>query len=539
MLRTAFRRAGPWLALIALLALGLRIAGIHWGLPDELHPVYSWHPDETALVVWARWLAQGHIVAKQFIFGGTLCSSLINGYYHLGMLLGPMLRAQSDLAATLLVGRWFTVGLSLLTILIVYETGRRAFGIGTGLLAALLLSLAPVHVFLADNIRPDTAAALFAALTVYVSQLILQADRERDLRFFIFAGLLIGAATALRFPLATFGAAPLCALMLRERPAGPGQVLALALSRRMLALVAAAAAGYALCSPHSFLYPQALFDGLQVQWRYQSGSFPDAIGRGPGVYQYGWLTLREALGTPLYVLAAGGLLLSLARARRSPALLVLLAAFVPYFALSTFTSWVMVRYMVPLVPILALLAAAVVTWAWDSRPQLRPATALAFAGVVLWTLAGDLAFLRLQAGRNVRDLAADWIGANAAPDSRFTMIELYAGDVYLNPVVPPPFVQQAFVLVAGADPRTLLEDDDAYLVLNGFTYKSMERLGSRHPVQEIQRLQAVLDREYTLVTEIDPPARFAGIDFSGRFTSQDYAIVNPGIRIYRRRQAGK
>lgn len=538
MLRTAFRRAGPWLALIALLASGLRIAGIHWGLPDALHPDYSWHPDETALVMWARWLAQGHIVAKQFIFGGTLCSSLINGYYHLGMLLGPMLGAQSDLAATLLVGRWFTAGLSLLTILIIYETGRRAFGTGTGLLAALLLSLAPVHVFLADNIRPDTAAALFAALTVYVSQLILQADRDRDLRLFLLAGLLLGAATALRFPLATFGAAPLCALLLRERPVGLGQVLSLALDRRVLLLGAVAAAGYALCSPHSFIHPQALLDGLQVQWQYQSGSFPDAVGRGPGVYQYGWLTLREALGTPLYVLAASGLLLSLARVRRSPALLVLLAAFVPYFVLSTFTSWVVVRYMIPLVPVLALLAGAVVTWAWDSRPQLRPATALAVAGVVLWTLAGDLAFLRIQADRNVRDLAADWISANASPGSRFTMIELYPGDVYFNPVAPPPFVQRKFRLVADADPRALL-DDDAFLVLNGATYKNMERLGPRHPVQGIRELQAVLDREYTLVTEIDPPVRFAGIDFSDRFTSQDYTNVNPGIRIYRRRQAGK
>ena len=65
------------LAVVAL-GLGLRLYGIRWGLPDAAHPGYSYHPDETLNLVWARWLVEGNIIPKQFIYGGTFYYTIVN-----------------------------------------------------------------------------------------------------------------------------------------------------------------------------------------------------------------------------------------------------------------------------------------------------------------------------------------------------------------------------------------------------------------------------------------------------------------------------
>ena len=521
------------LALILLLAATLRLAGVHWGLPDSAHPDYSYHPDEAPTILWARWLAHGTFIAKQFIYGGTLYYSMLNAYFYYGKLLSPVLSGMGPMADTIMVGRYFVVLFSLLTIVLIYQTGKRLFDAATGLLAAVFLAISPAHIFLAQNVRPDEFGTLLLVLLLYLSVLILRGQAAQDRRNFAVTGLALGVAIALRFPLAALGIGPVLALLLREQAATWDARIKALLWWRIPLLVATACIGYALASPHTLTHFDWLLRGLQVQKNYQTAVFADAVDRGPRVCQYGWLMLREALGTPLYFLALAGLALACVRRTASRTLVLVLA--VVCFLPLTVVSWVVVRYTLPIVPLVLLLAADFVVAAARRGRRYRYAVYFAVAGAALWTLLADAAFLNVETGRNVRDVAADWIRGQVSQGATIVEVQGYVGDVYLNPVIPSGYRCVPYVISSGtASQLTAANSDHDYLVLSGGIYRNMDRLGARNPQQGAYALQQVLESgRYRLVAEFVEPVHIFGIDFSGQFASQDYQIVNPGERIYR------
>ncbi len=530
------RRRGAWgvgILLVLLLAALLRVPGLRWGLPDALHPGYSWHPDELATLVRARAIAIGQLNPKQFIYGGTLYFSLLNAFYYYGNQLRGLLGGFNELGNALLFGRCVFTACSLLTIVLTWRIGVRLFPPLAGLLAALFLALSPAHAFLAQNIRPDELSALMGTLLVWLGVVILQGQPSRDRLHFAAAGLLLGFVAALRLPLVVFGIAPTLAYMLRERDAGWASGLGTLLRWRLPLLAVVAAGVYALASPYSLLHPDLLRAGVAVQSGFQTGSFADAAGRGPGIYQYGWLALRQALGIPLHLLALAGVLL--AAVCRNPSRLLLLAAALAYFIPVTLVSWVVVRYTVPVLPLLSLLAADALVSLAARGPGWRHLAAAAAAGIVAWTLLGDLAFLKVQAGRNVRELAADWIVANVPRSGSVVEVQQYSSDVFLNPTIPAGYRHFEFELGTGVD--SLLLDDSPrhdYVVVNSATYRNMDRLGARNPQNGAYALQQVLDGgHYQVAAEITVPVRLLGVDYSDQFTSQDFTVINPGERIYR------
>jgi hypothetical protein len=522
------------LPLVLLLALSLRLYGLHWGVPDVAHPKYSFHPDEAFHIEWARKLVAGEITKMHFMYGGTLHFSILNAYYRYGQLLANMLGGVSPIANAILFGRYCVVGVSVLTILLLAEIGRRLFGPMVAAAAALLLAIVPAHLFLAQTVRPDEVATLLTVLMLYLSVRILQSAVGADHREFLLAGVLLGAMMALRFPLAVFAIAPVTARWLKVRPATPRAWMKALLDRRVMTMVGMAPLFYVLFSPHTLMHWQFFVDGMRMQSIYQAIVFEDAIGRGPGVYQYGVLILREALGTPIYACALAGVVM--AAYRRTPALLLLLAAGAPYFILTTFASWVMVRYALPIVPLLALLAAVwlVAAVQWAGRMKLFVIAGAVVA--VVWTLLADTALLRVEAGQNVREQASAWLRDHLASGAGVVSMWQYDDDVFFNPAIPPELDHGILLLMPGIDLEAALAPQKvAYLIVNEPIYANMERLGERHPRQQVRALgQLLKSGKFQLLQEFKLPVKIFGIDFSDRFESQDFLPINPGIRVYQR-----
>jgi hypothetical protein len=521
------------LVLILALAAALRLPGVDWGIPDATHPEYSYHPDETLPIGWARMLVQGQYIAKQFQYGGTLHFSILNAYHHLGQQLAPVLKGVNPLANTIFAGRLVVVMVSLATILLVWRIGILLFDSRTGLLAGLLLAVAPAHAFLAQNVRPDEISAFVATLLLLVSASIYRADPARDRRLFGWAGLAVGLAVALRFPLLLFGIGPVVARILREPGAGIRASARQLVDDRIGIMVLAAFAGYAVASPQTLLHPDVLMRGLHVTWLYEIGVFADAVDRGPGLYQYGWLMMREAFGMPLAMLVL--VCVAVACYQRSRSQLLLLAFVLPYFVLTTQASWVVVRYLVPILPPLALLAAGTLMRSLPAGRQARAATVALAAAVSVWTILADAAFARVQAGLNVRDQVSRWLDAQVpAPCTALTVWQ-YESDVYLNPVVPERCQHYVLNTKQAGDTRALLERGFDRVILNESIYLNAERLGERHPTPAVYQLvQAIDGAGYELQAEFKAPVTMFGLDFAGGFRSQDYAMINPGIRVYRR-----
>ena len=521
------------LTAVLLLALALRLYGIRWGLPDVSHPGYSFHPDEAFHLLWARMMVAGEIIGKHFMYGGTFYYTILNAYYFFADRLGESLDGFNHLASSILLGRYFHTAIALLTILIVYECGRAFYGRKIGMLAAMVLAVAPGHIVCAQRMRPDEFAAFLAALIILLSWQISSSDQGKKLRYYLFAGLTLGLAIALRFPLVTLIGAPLAVHVF----GGEGKNIADRLwslwDRRVAIMFVAVIVGYAIASPHTFIYPEWLIQGIKKQWWYQSNPFMDAVDNGPGIYQYGWTMLHEALGYPLYFLALGGVVLALVR--RSQADIVILAAGAPYFILTTFTSWVVVRYTLPLLPLLAILAGRFVAYTMEKIPRHKTVTNVVIAVILAWTLLADYAYLKMETEKDVRDVASEWIQRNLPLGSSILIVTAYLEDDFFNPVLPKGYGVSAFLLAKENNSQALFRDYKFdYLILHEFTYKNMERLGPRNPHQHERVFHAsLLNSRYKRIKEFKQPIEAMGIDFSSWFTSQDYAIANPEIRIYR------
>lgn len=527
-------RASRWVPVLLLGILGvaamLRLWGVHWGLPDELRPAYSYHPDEAFHMAWARLLVQGQYMAQHFMYGGTLHYTVLNAYWRYANWLAPMLDGVNPLANALLVGRWCVVGFSLLTLVVVAAIGRRLVDWQTGLLAAAFLALAPAHVFLAQNVRPDELGTLLAALFGLLGAQVLRGKAAGDARLFLLGGLLAGVATGLRFPLVAFGIAPLAGLLLRE---GLG-VLRRAETWRLVVLQSLLAlAGYLLASPHSVLEPGWLGAGLGLQQHYQSGLFLDAIDGSTGLRAVWWLLLREALGPPIYALTLTGMLAGLVLRRRATLLVVLVA--LPYLVATTFVTWLVVRYTLPAVPFLALAAAI----GWRALAARMPWLAGGvLAAALCWTLVANLAFARVQAAPNARLQVGEWLAAAGHAGSTAVAFRNYPLEDFYSPPLPAGMSGLAVNLGEDADPATVLARPEVeFLVVPEPIYRGLDRLGSQHPRAATRKLGELLGQSeaFQLALELKPPVVLAGIDFSHWFRSQDFFVINPGFRVYRRR----
>lgn len=523
----------PILLFIAVaLGLGLRLYGIKWGLPDAAHPGYSYHPDEMLHLAWARMMAHGEIIGRHFLYGGTFYYTLLNAYFYFGDRLGDLLGGVNHLANSILLGRYFHTAVAILTILVVYECGRAFFGKTAGALAAIVLAVAPAHILCAQRMRPDEIAAFFAALMILLSWWMMNAPEEKKLRFYVFAGLALGAAIALRFPLVTMIGAPIAAHVFACKGKGALEIPRFFLDRRLATMLGAVALGYIVASPHVLIYPEAFMQGMRIQWNYQSSPFADAVGAGPGIYQYGWTMLHEALGYPIYFLALGGVVLALVR--RSKADLIILAAGVPYFVLTTFTSWVVVRYTLPLLPLIAIFAGRFVIDTVERIPRYKPATYAVLIVLVSWTVLADYAYLKMEAEKDVRNVTTEWIQRNLPEGSSILVIRSYSEDYYFNPVVPENYKTSIFFMTEGNDSQSLFRDYRFdYLILHELLYKNMERLGAGHPYPHARVFhESLVNSRYKRIQEFRQPIEAMGIDFSSWFASHDYVIANPEIRVY-------
>lgn len=520
---------------ILLLALALRLYGIDWGLPAATHPDYSYHPDEAITIEWARLLSLGIPIDKHFIYGGTSYYILLRAFGFFGEQLAPAVGAVSDIGAAVLIGRIAMTAIAVMTIGVVYEAVRQIAGRAQALGAAFFLAILPAHIVWAQRVRPDALGTLLAALFFYLAVKILVGRRREQWHYYLATGVLAGLTAATRLPLIVFMLLPLLAHWISVRWDRGSTIRNAIFDRRLWVLPIVAACAYVIASPHSLLYPDVLVAGIRKQWSFQTEPFEDAIGVGSGIYQYGWLMLRQALGYGLYVLAAIGLAVALWKRTRLD--LLLLAGAVPYLLITSLASWVVVRYTLPATPFLAVLAARAVFVGVHGSTRLRVATMLVTAVAVIWTLWSVLAYLRIEASVDVRDEAAAWIEQNAPKGSSILRIRHYMAppDEFFNPPMTPGYKHVVFFLGGiYTDSAEVFERQKFdYLVLNEATFRNMERLGDQHPRRSVREFRQRLNASrYVMIKEFNRPVVLWAIDFSGSFASTDYVIPRPRIRIY-------
>lgn len=533
---TSKRSAMAYVSLgsILVLALFLRLYGIDWGLPNSDHPYYSYHPDEVPLLFWSEWLSQGHLVAKQFIYGGTFYFLILRACIYFGSILTEVVGGFNILASAILMARYLQVFLALLTILLVYECGRLFYDRKTGLIAALIMALVPAHIVATQNVRPDAISAFLVALIIFLAAKLLRSELSERRKLLIYSGMAIGAAAAFRLPLIGFGLLPVVAYIIARQQTLDCKFLRLVFDWSTFWFCVTIVLTYIVLSPHSLMFPEMFVAGIETTMKYETGVFPDAMDRGPIFFQYAWRIFHQALGYPVYFLALGGLVYALVR-RRAEDNIVLIGVGL-YFIMLSSVTWTLVRYTLPMLPLLTLLSGVAVIQAFEyvHHVYTRGIIYSAIVFLMAWTLVSDFALLHVVASKNARVQASEWITQNIPRGKSILLVKQYDGDDYFNPVMPPQFNNIDLTLIVGHDSKKFFtEKKIEYVILNEMLYSDMERLSSMHPREEVRDFHEVIkNTKMKLVKEIKVPVQFFGMDFSRSYAAIDFTVINPGIRIY-------
>lgn len=296
------------------LAAALRLIGIRYGLPYSLL-----NPDETSIVPRAWGIAHGHGLDPRW-------------YDYPSLLMYVLAPVQASFAhASFGAARGVAVALGLGGVAATWWLGRRAYGTGAALVGAGAVAVATTHVAYSREAVTDVPMTLGVTCAL---ALMLSNRLE-------WAGLAVGLAAAFKYP----GAIALVPLVV----AGWGRW------RALVRAAVLAAVAFAVATPFVLIHAGRAWDATSRVNRLARDGWLGFEGDPPTPIAY-LDRLWEAIG-PLLALGLIGLLVALWRRRRPD--LVLVSFAVVYWLTLMPQRAHFDRYILPLVPVLGVLAARV------------------------------------------------------------------------------------------------------------------------------------------------------------------------------------
>jgi 4-amino-4-deoxy-L-arabinose transferase-like glycosyltransferase len=394
---------------ILVLAAMLRLHGLNFGLPALNDP------DEPVFIMTAMdMLREGRLNPGWFGHPATLLFYLLALIVLLVGAIGAILGAWSsadgfvsavfsDPAILVLPMRGLSALLGIASVALTWAIGRRIGGARVGLVAALLLACNPLHVELSQVVRTDMLATVLMGWCTYHSLSIAQGGGTRQT---LLAGVAAGLACATKWPALLIVVAPVAAGLFAARDSR-------AIARALVVAPLVAIATLLLASPYLLLdYPTVLRDlGGEARPMHLGATGHGFAGN---LLWYVRVPLAGSFGVAGLFLAALGTLSVLRD--RARAVVVLPASAVILVALAT-QSLVWARWIVPLLPVIAILAAIGLGMAADAlrhatlRRLFLPCAALLLAG---W-MAGTTLRAQRQRADDPRQAATRWVFAHVPP----------------------------------------------------------------------------------------------------------------------------
>lgn len=406
-----------FIAIIAFAAV-LRFAGLSQGESDfvpagasGVEAYYHFHPDEETLVRAALRLQS--LFEPPLTAYGTLPMLLARGVLAACGLFydGPLEVGGGSRAFVIQTLRFFSALCSLATVAVVFYIGRRYWSFGVGALAALFIALAPIAI---QQGHFYTVDGVFTLLALAVLGFALQAVAAERRGLLVVAGVLVGLAGATRLNGLLLGAVVALALLLGRDLDWRNAIARLKRPDLWLAGLAALVT-LLLLEPYLVTQPEIL---LRDDWSDDFG-YSLKVARGEVMRPWSMVDMHtvpflhywtdlwpQAVGWPLTVLFVLGFAYALWR--REWAGLVIASWCGCYFLTIGGLHTKHVRYLLPMLPGLSLLAAALGVelyrrWQWKGG---------VVTGVVaLYTMAYGIAFAGIYRVEDSRIQAARWIFA--------------------------------------------------------------------------------------------------------------------------------
>ncbi len=410
-----------FLAVVLLVALGLRAWGSGFGLPAYTR----YHPDEHALVERAAkilWTGDWNLGRFNYPPAYAYLQTISYGIYFLYGVTQDLWQYLPEFTVPnyYQVGRLLTAAFGTLTILVVYLIGRQIGNRRMGLLAAALLGGNYLHIIHSHYATFDVMVGFWAALTLLFSELLRQ---RQEVKWYLWAGLCAGLAGATKYNGAAVLALPLLAHVLATKWGEWGW-----LNSRLLLLLGTFSLGFFGGNPFALGNLPDFLAGLATVLHHYGTQHPGFEG------QANWRWYPSIfLGSADALWTIGGALGLLALPLKEWKKGLLLVAFpvIYYLMVSRF----IVRFernMVPLLPFLAVGGGWLIDRGADllagrlKRAQLSYILAVAGVAVLICLpLVAAVALDMKLAQTDHRELAGQWVEENITTGSKIAL-EHYA-----------------------------------------------------------------------------------------------------------------
>jgi len=521
------RKEGLAVASILLLAGVARFYALDFGLP------YLRHPDESKTILHALQFWSGDLNPHFFAWPALnfYMVSLLYGLIYLSGLLRGTFHSISDLFASFssdptpfyLMGRILAASLSTATVGLVYLLGKRAYSIATGLIGALFMAFAPLHVEESHYALLDVPCTFFILLSSIFILSVSIKGRRQD---YLLAGFLTGLATATKYN-ALFLVLPFILAHLQGSWSRGKLAKGMLLDEKIYLGLASMAMGFFLGSPYAILDWRHSWPQLTELLHYHRyGTHLGFENVRSGYIYHLTVNLRNGLGLYLLVPALTGV--GYAFYRHKDVDRVLLSFPAVYYVIIGGDRIAFARLVLPLLPFLLLLGAEILVKG-VSRFFRGPTRSYTLIGISL----------ALIAMPNLRVIIEDY--SLTLPDTRTTAYEWVEANIPQGASVlvgdygPPRleanyelFHLSAFGLVnepkdLGYNLEEVRERGINYAIISSFVYE--RHLNSPDYYPEEVAFYSALEREATLIYKISPQ-------------EIDWVIVKhpspgPTIKIYR------
>lgn len=387
------------LTAIFVLALGLRIYNLDYGLPDIRHP------DELNLVKPALRIANSYNFDPDFFNYPALSIYVLAGVF---WLLG-----KPELKETFIIGRWVVTLFGAATVVVVYAVARSLINKRAGIFAALLLAVTPYHVLDSHYVNTDIPAVFWGLLAFLF---LLCWFEEEKLHFYLLAAVSIGLGGATKYNVLALAVLLPVSAVIRFKTIG----LSSSILYMLFVGATACAAAYLLGAPYSIIRfndvcSALAFERFHISWGHWGW---DLNAGGVLYHRFLYQFIAEfpfVLGFPLYALSLAG---ALRRFLFQPKVkwLLFAVAFVLLFFPVGIAVVVFPRYLTPLIPFMVILAADFADFLLSRarNKSSRILVGIVLASILFYTIAMTSTMLR-KLSPQTATLASIWIKNNVPP----------------------------------------------------------------------------------------------------------------------------
>jgi hypothetical protein len=494
-------RRGSWVAALVLFALafGFRLAGIGWGLPNELRN-QSMHPDENLNYIVAT---QTPYLQPGFYNYGTLFFTLVHVANDAGTSYGwipqPQPENQADVFRSgIQTGRVLSALSGAATVSLVFATLLLLTGTLGAFIGAAAMLLAPGHVVHSRFLTTDVFAAMLIALAAFLVIKALQQEENPTLKALIAIGAVVGLAAGTKYTGVLMLLPALYVLFARKEQA-----------KSYLALVASALFGFFIATPGVLIETSAFARDFMYEVAHSAEGHGLVFVDTPPGFVFHSLNLAEAFGFFPFVIGGAGLIWGIVTKAKWAIASALF--FLPYFAVISGAEVKFLRYVFPLLPFIAVGLGYIAGRCHELGGSKRIVTGVAIllVGFTSATTAGAFQLTRLMTTPDPRNQAAVWFRDESPSDTTIGLVS------------DPWFYTPSFFENVGAlsfqdrlqemqeNPRLiryiapdgekkdwdvrLLDLEPTYIVFSSFEFLDHDRLSEPNFVAFMERMQSEYD----------------------------------------------